>query len=211
VKMKDQMMTDVEARQWLPTAFMDTALSDEEKTEIAEEEASRVRVTWLRDNVPQRPLIHPRLALESVLLVAVGVAAGEFLKGALAEAGADAWNGIKSVVSKTFRKQSQRSYQMFIKAYLILDWRDKKVRLLLLQDLVRKGDPLDHLDDQCDKALSEFQGRWNEIEKRLIQTAAKRPTEPQAYQVVVTSEGIFVRSLDMLPEDEENDSDWFQL
>ena len=203
------MVREIVVKQWLPDVLKDTALSEGEKAAIAAIQDSAVRVTWLPDRVHIRSTRSDmrRLSLESVLLVALGFAAAEFFKGALAEAGKDAWNAAKSVVGDTFRKQGQRSYRLQIKAYLVLDWKDKPVWFLLLQDSCSSTEPPDHLEETCDDALSVLSVRWNEIEARLTEVAAEGPAGRQAFVVslIEPQNEIFVDRLDRLIEDERED------
>jgi hypothetical protein len=195
------VVSDIEVQQWLREARQNTQLSGEEKENIADDISSGVRVKWLPDKVHLRRRGRG-LAIESVLFVALGVAAGEFLKGALGEAGKDAWNAARTIVIKTFRKQVQRSYQLSIKAYLILDWRDNQVRFLLLQDMRPQGDPLQHLEQNCDRALSDFSAHWNDIETALIKISAENASKRQAYDVVLTNDHTSVWIGHPLLEDE---------
>jgi hypothetical protein len=182
----------ISVQQLITDSFQGTPLSDAEKAEVTADISSSVRVDWRLDRVHIRDLGRAGLALESVLVITIAVAAGEFFKGILSKAGEDTWDIVKKIVSRTARKQSERSYNLNFQAVLMLDWRDRCVELVLLQDRYRQNAPAGKVENECAKALSLISRRWEDIEAALIKTSTRAPASHRFYKISVVGKRIYV-------------------
>jgi len=158
-------------------------LSPEDREAIGGELAGEAHVLWLPAQTEKPDHTRAAFALETVLLVVASTAATALLKEVTDDAAKAVWRQTKRLVSRIWKRQSDRSYNLSPRAYVIAQHGDNYIAVQLRAPITVQGDATTQgFEGAIEEQLASLRERVSELEAEVarlpptISTVTGRPT-----------------------------------